>query len=400
MEHNRHFISSNKLISQNLHSFYSPLLALINLPAQAGLQAMRDYKLKIAQIAPLWHRIPPKEYGGTERVVSALTEELVSRGHDVTLFATADSLTSAKLISTTPRGMREMGVNAAAADDIMTAHIGQIYKMQNEFDVIHDHLGITNLPAAQLSRTPVVETIHGPITPTKRKLYEVYDKPFYVSISKSQLKYFPNINWAGTVYNGLLMKDYPFGRQSKGFLLFVGRISKVKGVHFAIDVAEILELPLNIAAKLDKMDEPYFKKYIKPRLSDKIRWVGEVNEKDRNKLMSQALCFLNPITWKEPFGLTMIEAMACGCPVVAFNKGSIPEVIQDGKTGFVVEDMREMIKAVNKIKEIKRADCRNFALDNFSSEVMADRYEEIYYSIFEGQLSFRNIFFNKTLGIN
>ena len=361
---------------------------------------MREYKLKIAQIAPLWHRIPPKEYGGTERVVSALTEELVARGHDVTLFATADSLTSARLISTVPHGMREMGVNSVIANDLMTVQIGQVYKMQNEFDIIHDHMGIINLPAAQFSRTPVVETLHGPITHTRRKLYEVYDKPFYVSISKSQLKYFPNINWAGTVYNGLGMKDYPFGRQNRGFLLFVGRISKVKGVHLAIDVAEILELPLVIAAKLDKRDEPYFKKYIKPRLTEKIQWVGEVDEKQRNKLMSQALCFLNPITWKEPFGLTMIEAMACGCPVVAFNKGSIPEVIQNGKTGFVVDDLRQMIAAVNKIKSIKRKDCRNFALGNFSAKVMADHYEEIYYSIFEGQLSFRNIFFNKALGIN
>lgn len=361
---------------------------------------MKDYKLKIAQIAPLWHRIPPKEYGGTERVVSALTEELVARGHDVTLFATQDSLTSAKLISTLPKGLRELGANANVASELTASHVGRAYKMQDEFDIIHDHVGFSGLPAAQFSKTPVIVTMHGQITPTKRKLYEVYDKPYYISISKSQIKYSPNINWSGTVYNGLPMEDYPFNSSDKGYLLFVGRISKLKGVHLAIDVAEILELPLIIAARLDKRDVPYFKKYIKPRLSEKIRWVGEVNERNRNNLMANALCFLNPITWKEPFGLAMIEAMTCGCPVIAFNKGSIPEVIQDGKTGFVVEDVRQMIGAVDKIKNIARSDCRKFALENFSAKTMADRYEEIYYSIFENQMSLRNVFFHKTLRIN
>lgn len=359
---------------------------------------MKNYKLRIAQIAPLWNRIPPKEYGGTERVVSVLTEELARRGHDVTLFATEDSITSARLISTYPKSLNEAGIkNPAVANEIILQHVGTAYKMQSQFDIIHDHIGSI---AGNFVKTPVVVTLHGPITPTKRKLYELFDKPYYVSISKSQIKYFPNINIAGTVYNGLPMEHYPFKKKDKGYLLFVGRISKLKGVHHAVEVAETLSLPLIIAATLHARDVAYFKKYIKPRLSDKIRWVGEVGEEERNDLMSNALCLLNPITWKEPFGLTMIEAMACGCPVIAFNKGSIPEVIENGKTGFIVNDVGEMISAVKRIKEIRREEARRFSLNTFSAKAMADRYEEIYYSIFESNLSLKSVFFDRTLRIN
>ena len=185
-------------------------------------------------------------------------------------------------------------------------------------------------------------------------------------------------NYAGTVYNGLAMEDYPFSDKDEGYLLFVGRISMEKGVHFAIEVAQYLNLPLTIAAKLESIDMPYFQEYVGPRLSDQIKWVGEVEEEERNKLMSKALCFLHPITWREPFGLTMIEAMACGCPVVAFNKGSIPEIIKDGETGYVVNDVDEMIEAVKKIKSISRAKTRDYALKNFNSKIMAKGYERVY----------------------
>lgn len=360
---------------------------------------MNGYKLKIAQIAPIWYRIPPKEYGGTERVVSALTEELVRRGHDVTLFATEDSKTSAELFSIYPKGLNESGLNKnlLKANAIIMRHVGNAYKMQDKFDVIHDHLGFLNLPAANFSKKPVVVTLHGKITPDSRKLLETFDNPYYVSISKSQVKYFPNINIAGTVYNGLPMENYPFGESDRGYLLFVGRISKLKGVHLAIDIAKALNLPLIIAANLHNRDLPYFNKYIKPRLSKEIQWIGQVNEKERNRLMTGAICLLNPVTWKEPFGITMIEAMACGCPVVAFNRGSIPEVIKDGKVGFVVDDLGEMITAVRRIKDIDRTKCRNYAISNFSARRMADGYEEIYYRVVEERLHIRDLirpFFN------
>lgn len=349
------------------------------------------YKLKIAQIAPIWYRIPPKEYGGTERVVSALTEELVKRGHDVILFASGDSITSAKLSSVVPNSLIDMGIKSyQKGNELILRHIGNAYNMQADFDIIHDHLSFLNLPAANFSKTPVVLTLHGPVTPEGRKLYEIYKNINYVSISKSQIKYFPDVNLAGTVYNGLDMESYPFGGKDKGYLLFVGRIAKVKGVHFAVKIAKELNLPLIIAAKLDNRDKPYFKKYIKPYLNNKIKWIGEVDQKERNDLFKNALCLINPIIWKEPFGLTMIEAMACGCPVVAFNNGSIPEVIKNGKTGFAVDDLGEMVEAVKKIDSIERSKCRNYSLENFNSKTMADKYEEIYYKIVEEKLNFKD----------
>ena len=177
------------------------------------------------------------------------------------------------------------------------------------------------------------------------------------------------------------MEKYPFSSTHDGYLLYVGRISVEKGVHFAIETALYLNLPLIIAAKLDTKDLAYFNQYIKPHLSESIRWIGEVSEEERNKLMSKAMCFLHPVTWKEPFGLTLIEAMACGCPVIAFKKGSIPEIIIHKKTGFVVLDIHEMIKAVKKINTIKREDCRKHALEKFNTKIMTDEYEKIYQKI-------------------
>jgi glycosyltransferase involved in cell wall biosynthesis len=338
--------------------------------------------MKIAQIAPIIERIPPSKYGGTERVVYTLTEELVKRGHDVTLFATGDSKTSAKLVSVYPKGLREAKIKDLYGLNTWTLlNIGNAYKKQEEFDIIHDHHNEISLPVANLATTPVVMTIHGAFNINSRKLFEGLDKPNFVSISKSQAQSAPNLSYVGNVYNGLYMNDYPFSNTSDGYLLFVGRLSPEKGVHIAIELAEYLNLPLIIAAKLDLVDLAYFNEYIGPRLSDEIRWIGEVNEEERNKLMSKALAFLHPVIWKEPFGLTLIEAMACGCPVVAFNKGSIPEVIVNGKTGFVVDDIEQMVSAVSNIREIKREDCRKHALENFSGEKMTDGYEEIYRKI-------------------
>lgn len=348
---------------------------------------MNGYKLKIAQIAPIWYRVPPKEYGGIERVVYDLTEELVEMGHDVTLFASGDSETSAKLVSYTPKGLVEAGKRSfQVSNSYYLQHIGKTYEMYKEFDIIHDHINSVNLPAANFIKTPVVVTMHGPITAERRKIFETYKNVNYVGISKSQTKYFPDINVVGTVYNGLDMSNYPFGSKDKGYLLFVGRIAKVKGVHFAIEVARKLDMPLIIAAKLDGRDKKYFEKYVKPYLNSKIKWIGEVTQKERNNLFKNALCLINPINWKEPFGLTMIEAMACGCPVVAFNNGSASEIIQNGQTGFVVEDFDEMVMAVKRVKEINRRECRDYSLGNFNSKRMAQGYERIYRNIIEDRL--------------
>ncbi|MDP3963078.1 MAG: glycosyltransferase family 4 protein [bacterium] len=343
--------------------------------------------MRIAQIAPLAERVPPKKYGGTERVIHALTEELVRRGHDVTLFASGDSITSAKLVSVHPRNLREARLkNIYTANAWLFHNIGLAYSRQSEFDIIHDHNGIYGLATANIASTPSVITMHGPFNLEDRKIFRALRKPWVTSISKSQVLSVADLHHAGTVYNGLSMEHFPFSATHDGYLLFAGRISMEKGVHFAIEAAQMLDLPLIIAAKLEPTDRAYWREYIEPSLSDTIRWIGEVDEEERNRLMSRAMAFLHPVTWREPFGLTLIEAMACGCPVIGFNKGSIPEIIAHGKTGFVVTDLDEMVDAIDALASIDRTACRVRALSNFSATTMTDGYEAVYRSIQEGKL--------------
>lgn len=317
-------------------------------------------------------------------MVHALTEELVSRGHDVTLFASGDSATSGKLEAVYPRGLREAKIQDKYGTNTWTLlNIGLAYEMQDEFDIIHDHLAPLSVPMANLATTPVVMTMHGPFTADNRALFQTLRTPYVVTISESQMYSLPNLNHMGTVYNGLPMEAYPFGGKMGDYLLYVGRISPEKGVHVAIDVAQVLDLPLILAAKLDRYDVPYFHEYIEPNLSDRIQWIGEVDEADRNKLMANARCFLHPVSWREPFGLAIIEAMACGCPVVAFDRGSIPEIVQTGVTGYVVRDVETMIEAVQNIGAIDRATCRAHALKHFSATKMTDGYEAVYRKILE-----------------
>lgn len=342
--------------------------------------------MKIAQIAPIIEKLPPKTYGGTERVVHSLTEELVKRGHDVTLFASGDSETSARLISITPEALRMNKDSDPYGPNALTAfNYGLAYSVQEQFDIIHDHTGNISLPTANIAKTPVVITMHCAFTKETQQLYNVLTNPYVVTISEEQYRMAPyNMRHAGTVYHGLDMKHYPFGKTDNGYLLYVGRISKEKGVHHAIEVAQALHLPLIIAAKLEtafKEDVAYFNEHIKPNLSNKIQFIGEVNELERNKLMSKALCFLHPVTWPEPFGLALIESMACGTPVVAFRQGSIPEVIEHNKTGYVVDTVPEMINAVKNIYKLKRENCRTYALFRFNVKNMTDGYETIYSKI-------------------
>ena len=335
--------------------------------------------MKIAMIAPIVERVPPAKYGGTERVVHTLTEELVKRGHDMTLFASGDSVTNAKLVSVYPRALREVRLQNEIVWQLLS--VGAAYAREEEFDIIHDHTGYIGLPAANMARTPVLLTYHGPFTLEVRRIFNTLRKPFVSTISNAQAALAPTLHHAGTVHNGLNMRHYPFSNEHDGYLLFVGRISPEKGVHIAIQVAQELALPLVIAAKLEPSDRPYYRDYIEPFLSDQIRWIGEVDETERNRLMSRAMCFLHPVTWPEPFGLTLIEAMACGAPVVAFGRGSIPEIVQNRRTGFVVRTVDEMIDAVQNIGAIDRKRCRRHALVSFGAERMADGYEAIYEKI-------------------
>ncbi len=234
--------------------------------------------MKIAQIAPLAERIPPKKYGGTERVVHALTEELVQRGHEVTLFASGDSLTSAKRISVYPRSLREAKLKDTYSTNVFTMlNIGVAYYMQEQFYIVHDHNGILGLSTANIARTPVVMTMHGPFTIENRVVYQTLLRPHQVTISRAQGYAVPKLHHAGTVYNGLPLTHYPFSAEHDNYLLFVGRISLEKGVHYAIETARSLDLPLIIAAKLDDVDVPYYQHYIEPYLSDRVRWIGEVD---------------------------------------------------------------------------------------------------------------------------
>jgi glycosyltransferase involved in cell wall biosynthesis len=335
-------------------------------------------RMRIAQIAPIIERVPPRKYGGTERVVSALTEELVRRGHDVTLFATGDSLTHARLVSIYPRPLREAKLKDLYGTNVWSLfNIGTAYARQDEFDIIHDHTSFLGLPTANTARTPVVITCHGPFTPENRHIFRSLRRPRIVTISNAQATV-PDLNYAGTVYNGLDLAPYPFSAEHDGYLLFVGRISMEKGLHLAIEVALNVNMPLIIAAKLDDVDQSYFKYYVEPYLSEKIRWIGEVDEEERNQLMSRAFCLIHAATWREPFGLTLIEAMACGCPVLATNIGSIPELVVHGTTGYVVSSVEEMIDAVYAMETIDRSACRAHALGTFNVERMTDAYERIY----------------------
>lgn len=334
--------------------------------------------MRIAQLAPLVERVPPKKYGGTERVVHALTEELVRRGHEVTLFATRDSQTTARLIAPYAHALRESRLSRGAGQTWTLLHIGLAYEMRREFDIIHDHLVPHSMPTANLCEVPVVATMHGAFTTESKEMLKRLRSPNIVAISHAQARVAEGINLAGVVYNGLPLEMMQFGETPGDYLLYVGRLSMEKGVHHAIEVALELDLPLILAAKLDDADRDYFDDFIEPRLSDSVRWIGEVDEQERNRLMCGARCMLHPVLWREPFGLTLIESMACGCPVVAFGRGSIPEIIREGVSGFVVEDTDEMVVAVMRLGEIDRAGCRAYALENFSTGRMADGYEKIY----------------------
>lgn len=344
--------------------------------------------MKIAQIASVFERIPPKKYGGTERIISTLTEHLVKRGHEVTLFASGDSVTSANLVSVVPKSLRELNSsNIYGLNELNSLNYGLAYAKREKFDIIHDHNSPLSLPAANISTPPVVITIHHYFYQDNIPLYTTLNNPYFVAISNAQIPKNSEFKVSSVIYNGLDMDNYPFSEKEDGYLLFVGRIHPEKGLHNAIKAAQILNMPLIIAARYTdsiKVESDYFNHKIKPLLSDRrIKWVGEVDEKKRNKLMSKALCLLHPVEWPEPFGLVMIEAMACGAPVVAFDAGSIPEVVSNGKTGFVVKNLAGMIRAIKKIKKINRVECRKYVLSKFSAERMVDQYENLYKRVLE-----------------
>ena len=343
-------------------------------------------RLRIAQLAPLYERIPPKLYGGTERVVSYITEELVRRGHQVTLFASGDSETGALLVPGCPQSLRLAG-KAELGGFLQLPMISDVFDgAANRFDVIHSHIDYWSFPFARLTNVPTVATMHGRLDVEElHPVYARYRSMPLVSISDAQRTPLPLMNWVDTIYHGLPRDLLRFSPGPGKYLAFLGRISPEKRPDLAIEVARRVGIPLKLAAKVDAVDRDYFQTVIKPLLSaPDIEYIGEIGESEKSEFLGNALAFMFTIDWPEPFGLAMIEALACGTPVIARPCGSIPEVIRHGATGFIVKSVEEMVAAVRDIGKLAREECRREFENRFTVEIMVDRYEQVYRQLIEG----------------
>ena len=336
--------------------------------------------MRIAQIAPLMESVPPRLYGGTERIVSYLTEELVQQGHDVTLFASGDSVTSGKLVPCARKALRlDPGVQ-----DIVPYYMLMLDKVRqraHEFDILHFHIDLFHFPLFRSLATHTVTTLHGrQDMPDLRGFYYGFATMPLVSISNAQRKPIAAANFIGTVYHGIPRDQHlPTLAPRGGYLAFLGRISPEKGPDTAIRIARALGMPLKIAAKVDKVDEAYFRSTIAPLLDGgDVEFVGEINETDKTRFLGEASALLFPIDWPEPFGLVMIEAMACGTPVLAMRRGSVAEVIEDGVTGFVVESEQEAIATLPQVLGLDRRGVRKRFEERFSAARMAQDYVRVY----------------------
>jgi glycosyltransferase involved in cell wall biosynthesis len=342
-------------------------------------------KLRIAQIAPLVERVPPKKYGGTERVVYYLTEGLVAKGHDVTLFASGDSITSARLVAPISEGLR-LGRKGYSPLIVSMMMLSRVYeKMLQEFDIIHSHLEYLTLPYAYKTRIPTVLTMHGRLdVGNYSDMLRLYPNMAYVSISDSQRLPAPAINWEKTIYHGYPASSFEYNENPEDYFLYLGRFSEEKRPEQAIMLARACNIRLKIAAKIDPTDQGYFDRKIRPLLDHPlIDYVGEVDDRRKVELLKNAKGLLNTIDWPEPFGLVMIEALACGTPVIVRGCGSAPEVITHGKTGFICESRMDFIEAIRNIGRISRKACREEFERRFSLEEMVDNYEGLYYNLLQ-----------------
>ena len=349
----------------------------------------KDRPLRIAQVAPLFESVPPHGYGGTERVVSYLTEALVEMGHEVTLFASGDSVTNADLVPVIEHSLR---THPERPDWLVwhTMLLDQVFDRADEFDVMHFHVDFFHYPLARRCATPSLTTLHGRLDlPDLLPLHRHFiDQPL-VSISDSQRRPLAEMLWLGTVHHGLPPTLYALREQPDDYFAFVGRISPEKRADRAIEIAIAAGMRLRIAAKVDRVDEAYFERDIRPLLDHPlIEFVGEIDEAAKNDFIGRARALLFPIDWPEPFGLVMIEAMACGTPVVAWRCGSVPEVIDDGVTGRIVQTMDEAVAAARDVGHIDRRRCRQVFEQRFASRQMATRYLVLYRKLIEaGQAS-------------
>jgi glycosyltransferase involved in cell wall biosynthesis len=342
--------------------------------------------MRIAQVAPLYERVPPLYYGGTERIVSYLTEELIKQGHEVTLFASGDSLTKGRLIAPCKRSLR-LDPDREVPLVYHVLQLDQVFHNAASFDIIHFHLDYLHFPFARRLGRPNVTTLHGRLDlPDLVRLYEEFTDVPVVSISNSQRSPLPSINWQGTVYHGIPSDLYDLKRSQGTYLAFIGRISPEKRVDRAIEIARRANIKLKIAAKVDPVDKHYMETKIRPLLDHPlVEFIGEIGEKEKPEFLGNAFALLFPIDWVEPFGLVMIEAMACGTPTIAFRRGSVPEIIDGGVTGFVVENIEESLAALAKVQRFDRVRCRRVFEERFSASRMTADYLKTYERLIDGK---------------
>jgi glycosyltransferase involved in cell wall biosynthesis len=335
--------------------------------------------MNIAQIAPLYESVPPKLYGGTERVVSYLTEALVEDGHNVVLFASGDSVTSAELVAPLPQAVRlDPGCTDPTAFHMIM--LDQVFRRAGEFDLIHFHIDYLHFPISIRQPLAHLTTLHGRLDlPHLVPVYRQFSRVPVVSISDSQRIPLPIANWQGTVYHGLPIGLHTATETPGSYLAFLGRISPEKRVDLAVEIAKRSGFRLRIAAKVDAVDREYFAQCIQPLLDHPlIEFIGEIDEAEKTRFLGSARALLFPIDWPEPFGLAMIEAMACGTPVIAFRRGSVPEVVDEGLTGFIVNSVDEAVSAVGQVERLSRRRCREWFEKRFSATRMARDYVAIY----------------------
>jgi glycosyltransferase involved in cell wall biosynthesis len=334
--------------------------------------------LRIAQIAPLIESVPPKYYGGTERVVAYLTDALVKLGNDVTLFASGDSITQARLVSVIPTSLRLSNCVDQMAGNIL--QLQEVMDRSNEFDLLHFHTDYLHFPVTRFCTKKTLTTLHGRLDiPELQPLYKKFNDAPVISISNAQRKPLPMANWVATVYHGLPVDLYQPGNGEGDYVVFLGRFSPEKRADRAIEIAKRAGMKIKIAAKVDKADERYFEKEIRPLLDQPhVEYLNEIGEPEKGPLLANAKALLFPIDWPEPFGMVLIEAMACGTPIIAYSHGSVPEIIEHGKTGFIVNTRDKAVEALRNIHLINREECRATFEKKFSNIVMAKNYMRLY----------------------
>ncbi len=334
--------------------------------------------MRVAELVSNYHSLPPVKAGAIYQVVDCITNGLLDKGHDVTVFGSGDSKTRANLVSVTDKSTSKMGLPSNGVNHYMHLLASKCFEMADEFDIIHSHFSLISAFYSRLVKTPTVQTIHSSVTDDVRPFLKAFKDLNYISFSHSQRRQVPELNWIANVYHGIDTKKLKFKAKPDDYYLFMGRIVQEKGPHLAIEAAKALGANIVIAGR-SYADDQYWHKYIEPQIDGRqVRFIGEASNKDKITFFRNAKALLFPIQWEEPFGLVLIEAMACGTPVIGYNRGSVAEIIRDGETGYVVEDVKEMVEAMKKIEHIDRSACRYRVEHLFSQDKMVNGYERVF----------------------